>query len=31
MALSYARSAMQIDPNNQEAIALRRQVEIGAR
>ncbi|MGH9900366.1 MAG: tetratricopeptide repeat protein [Pyrinomonadaceae bacterium] len=26
MAISYARNAMQIDPNNQEAIALQRQV-----
>jgi Flp pilus assembly protein TadD len=31
MAMTYARSAMQIDPNNQEAIALQRQVELGSR
>ncbi|HMF57850.1 MAG TPA: tetratricopeptide repeat protein [Pyrinomonadaceae bacterium] len=31
MALSHARSAIQIDPNNQEAIALQRQVETGSR
>lgn len=30
-ALAYARSAIQIDPNNQEAIALQRQVETGSR
>ncbi len=28
-AISYARNAMQIDPNNQEAIALQRQVQTG--
>ncbi len=31
MALSHARSAVQLDPNNQEAIALQRQVETGSR
>jgi tetratricopeptide (TPR) repeat protein len=30
-ALAYARSATQIDPNNQEAIALQRQVETGGK
>jgi tetratricopeptide (TPR) repeat protein len=30
-ALAYARSAIQIDPNNQEAIALQRQVEMGGK
>ena len=30
-ALTYARSATQIDPNNQEAIALQRQVETGGK
>ncbi|HKP73871.1 MAG TPA: CDC27 family protein [Pyrinomonadaceae bacterium] len=30
-ARTYARTAMQIDPNNQEAVALYRQVETGAR
>ena len=30
-ALAYAHSAIQIDPNNQEAIALQRQVETGSR
>ena len=30
-ALAYARSAIQIDPNNQEAIALQRQVETGGK
>ncbi|HVF57395.1 MAG TPA: tetratricopeptide repeat protein [Pyrinomonadaceae bacterium] len=28
-AMAYARNAMQINPNNQEAIALQRQVEVG--
>ncbi|HLM56946.1 MAG TPA: tetratricopeptide repeat protein [Pyrinomonadaceae bacterium] len=28
-ATAYAHSAMQIDPNNQEAIALQRQVQVG--
>ncbi|HEX8141059.1 MAG TPA: tetratricopeptide repeat protein [Pyrinomonadaceae bacterium] len=31
MALTYARSAMQIDSNNQEAIALQRLVDTGGR
>ena len=31
MAMSYARSALQIDPNNPEAMALQRQVELGSR
>lgn len=31
MALTYARNATQIDANNQEAVALLRQVETGAR
>ncbi|HEX8749443.1 MAG TPA: tetratricopeptide repeat protein [Pyrinomonadaceae bacterium] len=31
MAMTYARNAMQIDPNNQEAIALQRQVDTGGR
>ncbi len=30
MAMSYARSAIQLDPNNQEAIALQRLVETGS-
>jgi tetratricopeptide (TPR) repeat protein len=30
-ALTYARNAVQIDPNNQEAIALQRQVETGGK
>ncbi|MBA3320032.1 MAG: tetratricopeptide repeat protein [Pyrinomonadaceae bacterium] len=30
-AMTHARSAMQIDPNNQEALALHRQVETGAK
>lgn len=30
-ALAYARNAVQIDPNNQEALALQRQVDTGAR
>ena len=30
-ATAYAHSAMQIDPNNQEAIALQRQVQVGIR
>ena len=30
-AVAYARSATQIDPNNQEAIALQRQVETGGK
>jgi tetratricopeptide (TPR) repeat protein len=30
-ALAYARSATQIDPNNQEAIALQRQVDTGGK
>jgi Tfp pilus assembly protein PilF len=30
-AMAYARSAMQIDPNNQEAIALQRQVDTGGK
>jgi tetratricopeptide (TPR) repeat protein/TolB-like protein len=30
-AMAYARSAIQIDPNNQEAIALLRQVETGGK
>jgi tetratricopeptide (TPR) repeat protein len=30
-ALAYAKSATQIDPNNQEAIALQRQVEMGGK
>jgi rhomboid protease GluP len=30
-ALSYARNAIQIAPNNQEAIALQRQVETGGK
>ena len=28
-AMAYAHTAMQIDPNNQEAIALQRQVQVG--
>jgi Tfp pilus assembly protein PilF len=28
-ATAYAQSAMQIDPNNQEAIALQRQLQAG--
>jgi tetratricopeptide (TPR) repeat protein len=28
-AMAYAQSAMQIDPNNQEAIALQRQLQVG--
>jgi tetratricopeptide (TPR) repeat protein/TolB-like protein len=28
-ALAYAQSAMQIDPNNQEAIALQRELQVG--
>jgi tetratricopeptide (TPR) repeat protein len=28
-ALAYAQSAMQIDPNNPEAIALQRQLQVG--
>jgi tetratricopeptide (TPR) repeat protein/TolB-like protein len=28
-ALAYAQSAMQLDPNNQEAIALQRQLQVG--
>jgi tetratricopeptide (TPR) repeat protein len=31
MAMTYARNAMQIDPNNQEAIALQRQVDTGGK
>jgi len=31
MAMAHAKSAMQIDPNNQEAIALQRQVEKNSR
>ena len=31
MAMTYARNAMQMDPNNQEAIALQRQVDTGGR
>ena len=30
-ALTHARAAIQLDPNNQEAIALQRQVETGAK
>jgi tetratricopeptide (TPR) repeat protein len=30
-AMAYARSAMQIDPNNQEAVALQRQVDTGGK
>ena len=30
-AMAYARNAMQIDPNNQEALGLQRQVETGTR
>jgi tetratricopeptide (TPR) repeat protein len=30
-AMAYARSAIQIDPNNQEAVALQRQVETGGK
>jgi tetratricopeptide (TPR) repeat protein len=30
-ALTHARDAIQLDPNNQEAIALQRQVETGAK
>ncbi|MBD0373513.1 MAG: tetratricopeptide repeat protein [Pyrinomonadaceae bacterium] len=30
-AMTYARNAMQIDPNNQEAIALQRQVDTGGK
>jgi tetratricopeptide (TPR) repeat protein/TolB-like protein len=30
-ALAHARAAIQLDPNNQEAIALQRQVETGAK
>lgn len=30
-AMAYARNAIQIDPNNQEAIALQRQVETGSK
>jgi len=30
-AMTYARNAIQIDPNNQEAIALQRQVETGGK
>ncbi|HEV2859815.1 MAG TPA: tetratricopeptide repeat protein [Pyrinomonadaceae bacterium] len=30
-ATAYAHSAMQIDPNNQEAIALQRQLQVGIR
>jgi Tfp pilus assembly protein PilF len=30
-AMTYARSAMQIDPNNQEAILLQRQIESARR
>ena len=30
-ALSYAHSAIEIDPNNQEAIGLLRQVETGGK
>jgi tetratricopeptide (TPR) repeat protein len=28
-ALAYSQSAMQIDPNNQEAVALQRQLQVG--
>jgi tetratricopeptide (TPR) repeat protein len=31
MAMTYARNAVQIDPNNQEAIALQRQVDTGGK
>lgn len=31
MAMTYARNAIQIDPNNQEAIALQRQVDTGGK
>jgi tetratricopeptide (TPR) repeat protein/TolB-like protein len=31
MAMTYARNAIAIDPNNQEAIALQRQVDTGGR
>ena len=31
MAMTYARNAMQIHPNNQEAIALQRQVDTGGK
>ena len=31
MAMAYARSAMQLDANNQEAIALQRLVQLGAK
>lgn len=30
-ALTHARAAIQLDPNNQEAVALQRQVEMGAK
>lgn len=30
-ALAYSQSAMQIDPNNQEALALQRQLQVGIR
>jgi hypothetical protein len=29
--MTYARSAIQLDPNNQEAIGLQRQVETGGK